>query len=77
MTFSVDAQVALTSPTDATERLTAGEAIAIFRESLHLVGEVNNGSATTSHANSYYLRIMTRHVTVSLANIVTRVSLSS
>ena len=62
---------------DAAERLTADEAIAIFRESLHLVGEVRNGSAATSHANSYYLRIMTRHVTVPLADIVTRVSPSS
>jgi len=62
---------------DAAECRTADEAIAIFRESLHLHGEVRNGSATTSHANSYYLRIMTRHVTVSLASIVTRVSPSS
>ena len=64
-------------PRDATERLSAGEAIAIFRESLHLVGEVNIGSATTFHAYSYYLMIMTRHVTVPLARIVTCVSLTS
>ena len=30
---------------DAAERMTADETIAIFRESLHLVGEIRNGDA--------------------------------